>query len=347
MKRSASVRKPDVSVLMPCFNGDQWLPEAIESVLSQTFQNYELILVDDGSTDSTLDIVRRYSDLDGRIVAIAKPHTDVSDSLNAGLAKANGTWVARLDQDDLCAPTRLSEQISFVSDHPDTVFLGSAYIRIDEHGREVSQHGFPASHRRLMVNLERLKGFCPHSTAFFRLDLAKKVGGYRACLNNANDHDLWLRLASHGKLACLSAPLVQCRGHSRQMSHDGAGEPQLVEGVAGSACHFLRKLGSQDPLEQGNPSRVIEFLDFVRHGVRKSGLIVRRGVWGEARSEYFKRSNILSGALVFFSVLIRSGHARKLLWEKCFGLSLPQELAKEWIRKAGYQKWSQEIGQPD
>lgn len=334
MKRSASVRRPDVTVLIPCFNGDQWLRKAIESVLSQTFQNYELILVDDGSTDSTLDIIRRYSDLDERIVVIEKPHTDVSDSLNAGLAKANGTWVARLDQDDVCAPTRLSEQVSFVSDHPDVVFLGSAFIRIDEHGREVKQHGYPASHRRLMVNLERLKGFCPHSTAFFRLDLARSVGGYRACLNNANDHDLWLRLASHGSLACLSAPLVQCRGHSRQMSHDGAGMPQLVEAVAGSACHFLRKLGSQDPVEQGNPSGVIEFLDFVRDGVRESGLIVRRGVWREARSEYFKRHNTLLGVLSFLSVLMRSSDAGRILWEKFFGLSLPQKLAREWVRNA-------------
>lgn len=334
MKRSVSDRKSDVSVLMPCFNGEQWLPEAIESVLSQTFQNFELILVDDGSTDSTLDIIRRYSDLDERIVAIAKPHTDVSDSLNVGLEKASGTWVARLDQDDLCAPTRLAEQVSYVAEYPDVVLLGSAYTRIDEHGQEMKQYVYPRGHGELLVNLERIKGFCPHSATFFRLDLAKKVGGYRACLNNANDHDLWLRMASHGGLASLAAPLVQCREHSSRMSHDDAGVPQLIEVVAGSTSHFLRKAGSQDPLEQGNPDRVIAFLDFVRLKVRESGLIVRRGAWQKARLEYFKRSNKALGAIAALGALIQSGHATKLLWEKCFGLSLPEQIAQEWIRSA-------------
>ena len=335
MKQSGAVRKPDVSVIMPCFNGSRWIAGAIESVLGQTFQNYELVLVDDGSTDSTVDTIRRYGDLDERVVVIEKPHTDVSHSLNVGLAKAHGIWVARLDQDDLFAPTRLSEQMAFVSDHPDIVFVGSAFIRVDEDGRRLRRHGFPTSHRQLMVNLERLKGFCPHSTALFRLDLARHIGGYRRCLNNANDHDLWLRMSAYGKIACLPGPLVQCIGHSDQMSHDGGGETQLVQSVAGTVSHFLRKLGRHDPLEGCKPDRVSEFLDFVRDGVRESGLIARRRIWREARAAYFKRPSALLGALSFFSVLMRSRQAARLLREKRVGLSLPRALAEQWMRRAG------------
>ncbi len=324
---------PEVSVVMPCFNGARWIAAAIESVLAQTFQNFELVLVDDGSTDATVSIIRRYGELDRRVVVVEKPHTDVSDSLNVGLARARGAWVARLDQDDLCAPTRLSEQMAFVEQHPGVVFVGSAFVRLDENDRVVNTHWFPSTHDKLMINLERMKGFCPHSTALFQRDLAMQVGGYRFCVNNANDHDLWLRLSAHGRLACLPVPLVQCRGHSGQMSHDGGGDPQLIEGVAGGTAHFVRKLGCPDPLIDGPDSRVAEFLDFVRDGVRQSRLIEGRAAWGRARAEFLKRRNRLIGAAVFLGMLVRSGWATRLLWEKFYGFSLPRRLARTWTRK--------------
>lgn len=333
MQYPTTATKPFVSVIMSCFNGEMWLSEAIESILSQTFQNFEFILIDDGSSDSTLDLIRHYSNLDKRILVIAKPHTNLSDSLNIGLERASGKWVARLDQDDLSMPERLSEQVSYVLDHPDVVLLGSAFISTDGDDRIIKNHHYPTSHGRLTANLEHLKKFFPHSTAFFNLNLAKYLGGYRSLLNNANDHDLWLRLASHGNLACLSKPLVKCRFHPRQMSVVGGREPQLIEAVAGSLCHFIRKSGCQDPLEDCNPNRVSEFLDFVECRVRKSGFIQRRHTWKEAREAYFRRHNALLGLLSFFGVLMVSGNMLLLIWEKYVWSSLPKKLSKIWIRK--------------
>ena len=333
--RSASERHPQISVLMPCYNGERWISEAIESVLRQTCDDFELVLVDDGSTDSTLDVIRGYAEREPRINLIMKPHSDVSHTLNMGLATATGRWVARLDQDDVCEPTRLARQLAFVKAHPDVVFVGSPYIRVDESGRVVATHGFPLTHDRLMINLERVKGFCPHSTGFFRRDIALDVGGYRSALNQANDHDLWLRMAARGKIASLEAPTVRCRGHSRQMSHDGGGEPQLVATVAATVCHFIRMAGGKDPLDTRDPSLEAEFLESIRNGVRRSGLMERRQMWLLARAEYFKRSNRITGFLGFLHRLLRSGNATKLCREKVFGLSLPEELAAMWIRQNG------------
>src|SRR2546430_2514522 len=114
MSSSIHAGTPEVSVLMSCYNATRWLHEAIHSVLVQTHDKFELILVDDGSTDETWNIIQSYRDRDQRIVAISKKNTGLADSLNVGIARAKGAWIARLDADDLCEPTRLEEQLDFV-----------------------------------------------------------------------------------------------------------------------------------------------------------------------------------------------------------------------------------------
>ncbi len=139
-------REPEVTVLMSCRNASRWLQEAIESVLTQTFPDFEFVLIDDGSSDRTWEIVQQYAKCDSRIVPIAKRPTGLSDSLNVGINRARGRWIARLDADDLSEPTRLQEQVRFVRSHPTTVLLGSAFIEIDESGRSIRRHSYPASH---------------------------------------------------------------------------------------------------------------------------------------------------------------------------------------------------------
>lgn len=325
-----STEPPRVSVVIPCYNGEPWLAQAIDSVLDQTYQNFEIILVDDGSTDSTVALIRRYAAADPRIVLIEKSHTNLSDSLNVALARARGEWVARLDQDDLSAPTRLAAQMAKADSDPTLVFVGSAFVRIDESGHQVSEHVFPAEHRQLLKTLERFRGFCPHSTALFRVDAARRVGGYRERVNNANDWDLWLRLTAHGTLASLPSPLVSCRAHARQMSNDGGGEPQLIEGIASSACYFLRKHGKADPLDEAGPDAAQAFLRFVEETVRTSGLVRRRKTWAAARAAYFSKRNQIAAAAAFLAVLARSGDMIPLLRQKLFGLSLPKDIARRW-----------------
>lgn len=105
MSSAARAELPAVSVVMSCYNGRRWLAEAIDSVLSQTYADFEIIIVDDGSTDDSWETIQRYAARHQRIVALTKPNTGTSDSLNAGIALAKGEWVARLDADDVCEPT--------------------------------------------------------------------------------------------------------------------------------------------------------------------------------------------------------------------------------------------------
>jgi len=99
---SELISTPTITVLMSCYNAERWLDEAVRSVLNQTFDNFEFIIIDDGSVDGTLSLVRRYASTDSRIIVVAKQNTGLSDSLNVGVQMARGKWIARLDADDLC-----------------------------------------------------------------------------------------------------------------------------------------------------------------------------------------------------------------------------------------------------
>ena len=105
---------PAVSVVMSCYNASRFLAEAIESILRQTFTDFEFIIIDDGSTDDTLDIIRTYAQTDPRIVVIEKANTGLADSLNVGIGAARGEWIARQDADDVSFPDRLFHQIEFL-----------------------------------------------------------------------------------------------------------------------------------------------------------------------------------------------------------------------------------------
>ena len=247
MNRSFRVRKPEVSVLMSCYNASRWLPEAIDSVLAQNFKDFELILVDDGSTDQTRDIIQSYRIRDERIIAISKTNTGLADSLNTGIMQVSGVWIARLDSDDLCEPDRLMEQVRFVHDHPEVVLLGTGFYRIDEHGRAIRSHLFPSGHHKFVQSLESSKSFFPHSSAFYLVDAVRQVGGYNSRICRAEDKRLWLELSLRGNIACLHKLLVRIRRHSSQISLDDNGKRQLFDGIAATVCHLLRKAGFKDP----------------------------------------------------------------------------------------------------
>ncbi len=330
MSYSSSLRSPEVSVLVSCYNGDRWLSEAIDSVLAQNFEDFELILIDDGSTDDTWSIIQSYCVRDRRVVAISKKNTGLADSLNVGLAQAKGNWIARLDQDDLCEPTRLDEQINFVRNNPDVVLLGTGFLEFGKKG-VIRTHIYPSSHRKLVRRLERSQGFFPHSSAFYRADVVRQVGGYNLRIRWADDWRLWLELSLRGKITTLPKPLVRIRKHSDQMSLEGNGRNQLCDAIASSVCHFLRKTGGEDPSVGVNTDDWIAFRSWVENRISETGAFERRNAWAGARKAFLASEYGLTGALRFASCLLRSGYACMLLWEKFFGSSLPERLAREWV----------------
>ena len=326
-------KSPEVTVLMSCYNASRWLHEAIESVLCQTFGNFEFILVDDGSTDETWDIIRVYRDRDQRIVPIRKENTGLQDSLNVGIAHARAEWIARLDADDLCEPDRLAEQLRFVRNHPEVVLLGTGFVEIDAQGRFIKKHLYPSGHRELLCHLERMQRFFPHSSAFYRVDEVKKTGGYNSRFRRAEDWYLWIKLASRGKIACLPKPLVRIRKHSSQISLENNGRRQVYDGEAATVCYYLKKAGCEDPSVGTSTDKWNTFLTWLENRIDESGTFEMCKAWADARAEYFAANNRVSGTFHFGTRLLKSGYAVALMWEKVFGSSLPERLAREWMKR--------------
>ena len=263
MIKKSRIEIPEVSVLMSCYNASRWLHDAIESVLAQTFENFEFILVDDGSTDVTWNIIQTYNDRDKRIVAISKKNTGLTDSLNVGIAQAKGKWIARLDADDLCESTRLEEQVNFIHNHPEVVLLGSGFVEIDEQGRVIKKHLYPSRHNKLVQHLMHLRRFFPHSSAFFRREIMQDSGCYNSLFRKTQDWDLWFRLAERGKIACLSNCLVRVRKHPEQISSYGMDTSQLAYAAGASVCNLLRIHGYFDPSTTNDEARWLEFLTWI------------------------------------------------------------------------------------
>ncbi|WP_330110241.1 glycosyltransferase [Methylophaga thalassica] len=208
----------DISVLMSVYNTEKYLVEAIESILNQSFNNFEFIIINDGSTDRSEDILRYYERKDKRIKLISRENRGLVLSLNEALDCASASLIARMDADDISLPQRFEEQIKYLKDNPDVVCVGTAQIIIDEDGDELTRLNVPTENSVIQKRL--LEGHCPleHPSVMFRTDAVKALGAYRKDCEAAEDYDLWLRLGEVGKLANINKPLIQYRYLSSSVS---------------------------------------------------------------------------------------------------------------------------------
>ncbi|MCS7035002.1 MAG: glycosyltransferase [Phycisphaerae bacterium] len=210
---------PTVSVLMAVRNGARHLPAAVESILTQSFTDFEFLIIDDGSDDGvTLPLLRKYAEDDRRIRLISRPNRGLTTSLNEGLALATAEFIARMDGDDISLPQRLQLQVDFLRNHPEVVLLGGAYELIDGDGRPIRTWYPPADDESLQRHC--LQGQTPicHPLAMMRASAVRRVGGYDESFPVAQDLDLWLRLGEVGRLACLPEVLLRYRQHEASVS---------------------------------------------------------------------------------------------------------------------------------
>jgi len=203
---------PVVSVVMPVRNGERWLPEAIASIRAQTLTDYELIAVDDGSSDETPGLLARAAQQDARIRVIRLAPAGLVTALNNGIAASQGRYIARLDADDRACSGRLQRQADFLSAHPETGLLGSWADIIDERGEVTGRLQPPTSSPALVSMLVRQNPFV-HSSIMVPKAVLQRVGGYRPAFAAAEDYDLWLRIAETATIANLPEYLVQYRRH--------------------------------------------------------------------------------------------------------------------------------------
>jgi glycosyltransferase involved in cell wall biosynthesis len=196
---------------MAVYNGGSYLTAAIESILQQTWQDFEFIIINDGSTDDSEKIIQNYANIDSRIRMISRENLGLVASLNEGIAIAQSDLIARMDADDISLPERLSFQYEFMVEHKDVVCVGADPIIIDEDGDELTRLFTPPDDAKIQEML--LSGHCPieHPTVMFRRYAANSVGNYRKEYETAEDFDLWLRMGEVGKLANISIPLLKYR----------------------------------------------------------------------------------------------------------------------------------------
>jgi glycosyltransferase involved in cell wall biosynthesis len=208
---------PAVSVLMPVYNGERYLATAIESILNQTFADFEFIIVDDGSTDGTAAILADYQQRDERIQVYRQENQGIVASLNRGLELAQGKYIARMDSDDVSLPERLAKQVDFLEAHPDIGVLGTWVKIMDSSGSTSDTWQFPAQHGVLGWCLCFT---CPimHPTVMMRRQIVEQAGGYSSDMVHAEDYDLWRRLSGVTRLSNLPDVLLQLRLHEANVS---------------------------------------------------------------------------------------------------------------------------------
>jgi glycosyltransferase involved in cell wall biosynthesis len=207
-----------VSVLLPVYDAERYLDEAVESILAQTFSDFELLAIDDGSRDGSVARLEAFARRDPRVRLVYRAHSGLVATLNAGLALARGEFVARMDADDVALPRRLELQVARLDRDSDLVCVGGAYEVIDAKGRRIDLVRPPqAPEQILAAALEGLSPIC-HPAALYRRDRVLGVGGYDVEVPVAQDYDLWLRLMDVGRLANLSEVVLRLRAHAHSVS---------------------------------------------------------------------------------------------------------------------------------
>jgi glycosyltransferase involved in cell wall biosynthesis len=207
-----------ISVLMPAFNADKYIGDAIGSVLAQTFTNFELIIVNDGSEDDTQKVVESFTDK--RIVLISQIHGGVSKALNNGLSIAKGKYIARFDADDICFPERLQKQSAFPEANPSYVITGTDAEYILENGDHLFNFScIGHSHDELS---KKLYFYCPfiHSSVMYRKEAVLQVGGYSLLAHNFEDYFLWIQLVKLGQLHNIPETLIRIRFNPASVTID-------------------------------------------------------------------------------------------------------------------------------
>jgi len=255
-----------VTVLMPVYNGAAYLGAAIESICRQTHSDFEFLIVDDGSTDGSGEILQAFAAQDSRIRLIHGMHEGLATARNCGLALARGTVIVCMDADDVAMPERIERQLAYLAERPRVAAVGSALRLINKDGDPIAPPTkYPLTSEEIRKGL--LSGYCAlgHPTVAMRREAAVAVGGYRRAFDPADDYDLWIRLSERYALANMPDVLVDYRWHGDNTTARRRRKQAL-------GAHIARLAGAERRLGMPDPTNAIETLcmaDLDRFDLRK------------------------------------------------------------------------------
>jgi len=215
-KLTTSGKQPTVSVVMPVYNGEPYLREAVESILRQTCTDFEFIIIDDGSTDRTWEILSSYAENDARIALHRnQENLKLIRTLNKGLTMARGKYIARQDADDVSLPDRLAKQVAYLEHHQDVGLLGTDYYRLNSQGQRILRQP-PPVHTKIRWHLLFGNIWC-HPSMMFRRELVDTNELFHPEYVHVEDYELWTRLVKRTRAATLSEALVIYREHDNSI----------------------------------------------------------------------------------------------------------------------------------
>lgn len=242
-------RNPAISVVLPVYNAEAYVREAVESILAQTFTDFELIAINDGSTDGSGAILRELAARDTRIVLVERPNGGLVSALNEGIKIARAELIARMDADDVSMPERFALQHARMMEEPELAVLGSFFHIMDRDGAIIRLYDdlplTPAEAR------SAVGGFLvAHPAVMMRRDAVLKAGGYRKAFCHAEDYELWLRMIDLGyAIANLPRPLLNYRDEYGAKVSAVHWEANGRSVILARLAHRVRKAGLPDPFE--------------------------------------------------------------------------------------------------
>jgi len=211
------MKKPLVSILMPAYNAEKYIGEAIESILNQTFRDFEFIIIDDASTDDTWNIIQKYKTKDKRIITLKNTiNQKICKTLNEGISIAKGKYIVRMDADDWSFPDRIKKQYRYMESHRNIIISGGSMLVCDSNLNQYARRDYPTENEELRKSILRFSPFS-HPTVIFKTKIAKKIGGYHTLY--AEDIELYLKLGKYGVFGNIEDTLIKYREITSSMTN--------------------------------------------------------------------------------------------------------------------------------
>lgn len=256
---------PKVSVIMSVYNGEEYLREAIDSILNQTFEDFEFIIVDDGSTDRIADILASYRD--PRIKVINQKHLGIAHAKNKAVKASSGEYIAIMDADDISLPERLEVEASFLNHNRDIGIVSCSNYFVDEYGKTILTRSALIGY--VLIQKKLLEDMCVnHCSAMIRRKVFKEVGGYRRAFKCSLDYDLFLRIAEVSKIENIKEPLHKYRIRIDSISVAKKVEQDAYAELARRLARERRQCG-KDRLEDLNEKKLKAILKGISLEIKK------------------------------------------------------------------------------
>lgn len=321
---------PKVTVFMPVYNASRYLEKAIKSILAQTYRDFEFLIIDDGSTDNSVEIIASFNDKRIRLVRNEK-NIGLLEVLNEGMRLSRGEYIARMDSDDISLPTRLKKQVSFLDAHKDCAVVGSWAALIDENDKPTSvawKDRVPSEHIPIMLFFHNC---FVHPSVIIRRALLP-TDPFHKGFTPSEDYELWLRLAKKGTLANIYEVLVQYRVHASNISKTKLEEKNdAVKRITESA---LSELGLQPSEEE----YTIHKKNYAYDGNDLKAFLDKREAWllklgGANKTTKRFDQNIFKQVLADRWLISCRSNARAglFVWKRCFRSPLSEHIV--WQRQ--------------